>query len=132
MLVSFSSLVSYDYICDPTNGTLITEVKAGRMVETSCEKHRERGQRLSHFPIIHSTITKYLLGGRCCVGAKRKLREISSVPSRDVPVVGTVVNNTNSQFFNEEVQLLQKHWGGMTNSACWESWEGLTEEVMLD
>ena len=102
------------------------------MVETSCEKHRERGQRLSHLPIIHPTITKYLLGGWCCVGAKRKLKEMSSVPSRDLPLVGTVVNNTNSRFSNEEVQLLQKHWGGMTSSACWESWEGLTEEVMLD
>lgn len=71
MLVSFSFLVSHDYICDPTNGILITEVKTSRMAEKESRKHRKRGQCLSHLSLIHSTIIRYLLGDWHCVGAKK-------------------------------------------------------------
>lgn len=123
MQVSFSSLIFYDYIYDLTNGILLTEVKAGRIIETSYKGHRKGGVFLifqlftqqSSFK-THSTTTKYLLGGWHSVEPKRKLKEISSVPSRVILIASVLMKISRCH---------RSLWERMTNSA-WESWEILT------
>lgn len=84
--------VFQDYICSPTNDILITKVQTGRMVETSYKKHRKRGTVSftsynysfnNHLAVVHSTITKYLLGDWCCVRIKKKAGRDLICISRD-------------------------------------------------
>lgn len=55
--------------------------------------------------------------------SKRKFKEVSSILSRDCQLEGECLITPIARVSTEYVLMIQKRWGGMTNSTQ-ESWEG--------
>lgn len=135
MLVSFSFLVFHDYIYGPMKGILIIEVKMNRMIKKV--ENKKKGQHLSLHVLIYSTIIfclfihyqVTLLGDRHCVGAKKIVRRDIICTFKDLTAgEGWLITPIASVLMFRCSRSIGE---GVTN-LVWESWESLTEEMMLD